>query len=241
MIAAFKEVDPITLEVLRNRLDGIAEEMELTLVRSSFSPVVKESMDASASLFTLEGTSLAQAAAIPLHLATLIPCVDRILKTFPVETMREDDVFVINDPYLGGTHLPDIAVILPVFHEGRPVALACTMTHHQDVGGMTAGSVPTDATEIFQEGIRIPPLKLRDAGEWNQTLLDVLERNVRMPMTFLGDLHAQIASCSIGARRVAALAAEHGAVALDAMFEALIARSEELTRQAIRALPERAG
>ncbi|MHC4109253.1 MAG: hydantoinase B/oxoprolinase family protein, partial [Planctomycetota bacterium] len=143
------ELDPITVEVIRNKLDGIANEMETTLLRSSFSPIVKEGLDASASLFTLGGETLAQAIAIPIHLATLIPIVHTLTETFPPETMRQGDIYVMNDPYLGGTHLPDIALVMPVFYQGRPIALSAAMTHHQDVGGMTPGSVPTNATEIY--------------------------------------------------------------------------------------------
>src|SRR4051794_28468224 len=144
-------LDPITVEVVRNKLDGIANEMESTLLRSSFSPIVREGLDASASLFTVQGESLAQAIAIPVHLATLIPIVRRILDTFPIATMREGDIFLMNDPYLGGTHLPDIALVMPVFANGRLLAFSATMTHHQDVGGMSPGSIPTNATEIYQE------------------------------------------------------------------------------------------
>src|SRR5262245_19449071 len=151
-------VDPVTLEVLRHRLDKIAEEMQSTLLKSSCSPIDKEGLDASASLFTLEGTTMAQACAIAIQLGTLIPALAAIIETFPVEGMREGDVYVLNDPSCGGTHLPDFAVVMPVCARGRPIALAATMTHHQDVGGKTAGSVPTDSTEIFQEGLRIPPV-----------------------------------------------------------------------------------
>ena len=165
------QLDPITVEVVRHKLEGIANEMESTLLRSSFSPIVKEGMDASASLFTMRGESLAQACAVPIHLATLIPVVQTFLREFPLATMRDGDVCIMNDPYLGGTHLPDIALVTPIFHRGKVLALSATMTHHQDVGGMTPGSIPTNATEIFQEGIRIPPLKLRDAGEMNDTLV----------------------------------------------------------------------
>src|SRR3712207_4034231 len=107
-------MDPVTVEVVRNKLDGIANEMELTLLKSSFSPIVKEGLDASASLFTLDGETLAQAIAIPIHLATLMPCVGAILKEFPLDRMKPGDTYLMNDPYLGGTHLPDIAVVMPV-------------------------------------------------------------------------------------------------------------------------------
>ena len=151
------KLDPITLEVVRNKLDGIANEMQSTLLRSSFSTVVKEGLDASASLFTADGETLSQAIAIPIHLATLIPIVLTMIEKFPRETMREGDIYIMNDPYLGGTHLPDIAIVMPVFHQEQLVAFSAAMTHHQDVGGMSPGSVPPNATEIYQEGIRIPP------------------------------------------------------------------------------------
>lgn len=230
-------LDPVTVEVVRNKLDGIANEMELTLLKSSFSPIVKEGLDASASLFTIEGETLAQAVAIPIHLATLIPCVAKIREEFPIETMRPGDIYTMNDPYLGGTHLPDFAVIMPIFHEGRPVAFSATMTHHQDVGGMTPGSVPTNATEVFQEGIRIPPLKLMEAGEPNATLMKILRRNVRIPDTFEGDLNAQIAACTVGARRIAALAETYGGNHLTAIFAELLDHSEKMTRAALQAIP----
>ena len=230
--------DPITLEVVRNKLDGIANEMQSTLVRSSFSPIVKEGLDASASLFTLEGETLAQATAIPIHLATLIPVVRTVIAKFPVGAMREGDIYIMNDPYHGGTHLPDIALVMPIFSRGRPIAFSAAMTHHQDVGGMSPGSVPTNATEIYQEGIRIPPLKYRDGDEINQTLVDLLTLNVRVPETFMGDLNAQVAACSIGARRVGELAERYGANHLPAIAEELLRRSERLARRAIERMPD---
>ncbi|MGI9333867.1 MAG: hydantoinase B/oxoprolinase family protein [Gammaproteobacteria bacterium] len=231
-------LDPITVEVVRNKLDGIANEMESTLLRSSFSPIVKEGLDASASLFTIDGETLAQAIAVPIHLATLIPCVQRFLAAFPKETMCEGDLYIMNDPYLGGTHLPDIAVVAPIFYAGQPIALSAAMTHHQDVGGMSPGSVPTTATEIFQEGIRIPPLKLHDRGEPNRTLLDLLELNVRIPNTFMGDLNAQIAACRIGARRVGEIAHRYGTDTFQAIGTELMRRSEVLTRAALSQVPD---
>ena len=232
------DLDPITVEVLRHKLDGIANEMESTLLRSSFSPIVKEGLDASASLFTLNGETLAQAIAVPIHLATLIPIVAKLREAFPPETMAEGDIYILNDPYLGGTHLPDIALVMPVFHQGRPIAFSATMTHHQDVGGMSPGSVPTNATEVYQEGIRIPPLKLREGDRFNETLVAMLRQNVRIPDTFTGDLNAQVAGCTVGARRLTELAETFGHNRLSVAFEDLLDRSEILTRQAIEAIPD---
>ena len=194
-----ESLDPITVEVVRYKLDGIANEMQSTLLRSSFSPIVKEGLDASASLFTADGTTLSQSCSIPIHLATLIPAVAKVLEIYPVDGMRDGDIYILNDPYTGGTHLPDIAVIAPVFHRGTVIALSGAMTHHQDVGGMSAGSVPTNATEIYQEGLRIPPLKLRDGGVFNDTLVKMIRQNVRIPDTVMGDLNAQVAACTVAA------------------------------------------
>jgi N-methylhydantoinase B/oxoprolinase/acetone carboxylase alpha subunit len=231
-------LDPITIEVVRHKLEGIANEMQSTLLRSSFSPIVKEGLDASASIFTPDGTTLAQSCSIPIHLATLIPAVAEVLKRFPLDGMREGDTFALNDPYTGGTHLPDIAVIMPVFHRGNVIALSGAMTHHQDIGGMAAGSVPTNATEIYQEGLRIPPLKLRDRGAYNETLVQMLRQNVRIPDTVMGDLHAQVAACTVAARRLQEVADRYGHNQLAAMFDELLLRSETMTRKAIRAIPE---
>ncbi|WP_170984152.1 hydantoinase B/oxoprolinase family protein [Rhodoligotrophos defluvii] len=239
MLKHHHQLDPITVEVVRNKLDGIANEMESTLLRSSFSPIVREGLDASASLFTLEGESLAQAIAIPIHLATMIPVVRRIIAEFPPSTMKEGDIYLMNDPYLGGTHLPDIALVMPIFADGRPIAFAATMTHHQDVGGMAPGSIPTNATEIHQEGLRLPPLKFRDGPhDFNETVVRILRLNSRIPDVFMGDIHAQVSACSVGARRVAEVAETYGSNMLLSIFADLLDRSEQMTREALRAIPE---
>jgi N-methylhydantoinase B len=236
-VATVSGLDPVTVEVIRNKLDGIANEMQLTLIRSSFSTIVKEALDASASLFTVRGETLAQAVALPGHLCMLVPMLGKVLATYPVAEMHEGDLFILNDPYDGGSHLPDICVAMPVFAGGRTIAFSAALTHHQDVGGMTPASVPTNATEIFQEGIRVPLLKLRDAGAWNETLLAMLRKNVRIPDTFMGDLNAQVACCAIGARRLGELTQRHDPALLMAIFDDLLDRSERMTRAALRALP----
>jgi N-methylhydantoinase B/oxoprolinase/acetone carboxylase alpha subunit len=225
--------DPITIEVTRHKLEGVANEMQSALLRSSFSPIVKEGLDASAGLFTADGQTLAQACAIPIHLATLIPVMQRIIHDFPPDRMHPEDTFLLNDPYSGGTHLPDIAIVQPIIVDGRLLAFSAAMTHHQDMGGLSAGSVPTNATEIYQEGLRLPPLKLRDAGVENDTLVRIIRQNVRIPDTVMGDINAQLAACKIGARRVAELAGKFGHNALTAIFDELLTRSETMTRQAL--------
>jgi N-methylhydantoinase B len=231
-------IDPILLEVLRNRLDAIADEMELTLLKSAASPIVKEGLDASAALFNLKGETVAQAAAIPIHLGALQFAAQRIVRAFPPETMEEGDAFLLNDPYDGGTHLPDITLAVPVFVDGRAVALACTMCHHQDVGGRTPGSVPTDATELFQEGVIIPPTQLFRAGVLDENLFALLTRNVRLPDVFTGDLMAQVAAGRLGGVRLRELVSAHGADTVIAYIEELLSRAERLTRAQIEAIPD---
>src|SRR5438034_112356 len=231
-------IDPILLEVLRNRLDAIADEMELTLLKSAASPIVKEGLDASAALFNTRGETIAQAAAIPIHLGALQFAAQRLVRAFPPERMRDGDAFLLNDPYDGGTHLPDITLAVPVFADGRAVALACTMCHHQDVGGRTPGSVPTDATELYQEGVIIPPTQLFRAGELDENLFRLLTRNVRLPEVFTGDLMAQVAAGRLGGVRLRELFAAHGAPTVVAYIEELLSRAERLTRAQIEAIPD---
>ena len=240
--AALQTVDPITLEVVRNKLEGIANEMQMTLLQSAFSPIVKEGMDCSAALFTADGQTIAQATAIPIHLATMIPALHAVIAKYPAAGMAEGDVYILNDPYCGGTHLPDITLFIPVFDGEKParqvVAFSVATVHHQDVGGMAPGSIPTNATEIYQEGLRIPPLRYIEAGRVNETLEALLRYNIRLSDTFMGDLNAQLSACKVGARRLGELCAVHGAALITRIFELLLDRSEAMTRAALRRLPE---
>jgi N-methylhydantoinase B len=224
--------------VLRNRLEAIADEMELTLLKSAASPIVKEGLDASAALFNVHGETIAQAAAIPIHLGALQCAAQRIVRAFPPESMCDGDAFLLNDPYDGGTHLPDITLAVPIFADGRVVALACTMCHHQDVGGRTPGSVPTDATELYQEGVIIPPTQLFRAGEMDENLFRLLKRNVRLPDVFTGDLMAQVAAGRLGGIRLREVFVSHGTDLVLAYIEELLRRAETLTRREIEAIPD---
>jgi len=232
------DIDPVLLEVLRNRLDTIADEMELTLLKSAASPIVKEGLDASAALFSVSGETIAQAAAIPIHLGALEFAAKRLVRAFPPEKMVAGDVFLLNDPYDGGTHLPDITVAVPVVADGRTVALSCTMCHHQDVGGRTPGSVPTNATELYQEGVIIPPTQLFRAGVLDENLFALLRRNVRIPEGFTGDLMAQVAASRLGGVRLGELFARYGTEVVLGYIDELFARAETLTRRQIDAIPD---
>ncbi|MCY4087422.1 MAG: hydantoinase B/oxoprolinase family protein [Actinomycetia bacterium] len=230
--------DPVTLEVIRNRLDAVADEMEITLLKSSHSPIVKEALDASAALFEARGQQIAQATAAPIHLGMIIPAVERFLEVFPPESMQDGDVYVLNDPFDGGTHLPDLVAALPVIVDGSLIALSVAITHHQEMGGRSAGSTPTDATEIFHEGLRVPPLRLYEAGRRNETLFAMIERNVRVPSIVIGDIMGQLSACHVGRRAVLSLAETYGAPGLRLAMDELLDRAERLTRAALQEIPD---
>ncbi len=231
-------IDPVTLEVIRNRLKSIADEMEMTLLKSSYSSIIKEGLDASTAIFDTKGETIAQGNSIPIHLGSLVPATRAILDEFPPAVMKDGDAYILNNPYQGGTHLPDVTIIVPVFHEGEPVAMGCTIAHHQDLGGKTPGSVPPDATEIFQEGLILPPLKLYDAGEPNHTLHQIIRNNVRIPDIVIGDMRAQLAAGHVAKTRVAAVCDEYGRETVIEAMNALLDHAEAVTRKELERVPD---
>ncbi len=231
-------IDPITLEVLRNRLDAIANEMQITLLRSAVSVILKEGEDCSCGLFDLTGETIAQACANPLHLGIMSPAVRTFLEAFPPDTLADGDVYILNDPYMGGTHLPDVILAAPIFVDGRAVAMSAALAHQEDMGGKTPGSMPADATEIFQEGLIIPPSRLYERGVPNQTLVNLLKRNVRLPDVVLGDVAAQLASVKVGARAFRTMIQEFGEATVFEAIQTLCRQAETLTRQRLSEIPD---
>lgn len=232
------EFDPITLEVIRNRLDSIAGEIQLTLLRSSYSVILKEGEDCSAALFNAAGEIVAQSTALPQHMAAFIPAMRRLLVAFPADKARDGDIYTMNDPHDGGTHLPDLIIAMPVLFEERVVGFSVCLAHQEDFGGKVAGSMPTDATEIFQEGLIVPPLKLYDAGEPNHTLLDMIRRNVRLPSLVIGDISAQVGAVTVGRNRLRELFEAYGYESANAFLGHLMDYSERLTRARIAEIPD---
>src|SRR5215218_5433830 len=227
-------LDPVTLSVLASALAGIAEEMGAVLIRGSYSSNIKERRDCSTALFDSEGRMVAQAEHIPVHLGAMPEAVAVIMDRDP----EPGDVFAINDPYSGGTHLPDITLVSPVAPEGEIIGYAVTRAHHSDVGGMRPGSAPSDSREIFQEGIIIPPVRLVRGGEYVGDVLDLLLANVRTPAIRRGDLRAQIAANNIAEQRTGELIERRGKDTVLAAFEEVISYAEKRTREAIRELPD---
>ena len=230
-------LDAFRIEILSNALNAITEEIQLTLLRSAYSQVVKEAQDASCAIFTAEGRMVAQPVVVPGHLGSMRFMLQAVLQEFPAETLKPGDVFMNNDPYRGGSHLPDISVFRPVFHEGKLVAFTGCMIHYTDVGGMVPGSTPVKATELYQEGLIIPPVKLYDCGQPNKTMFDMISANVRNPDIFMGDLRAQEGALMKGEERLRDLLARYGADGVARAMDMLIDFSEKKAREAIRAIP----
>ncbi|MEP9380403.1 hydantoinase B/oxoprolinase family protein [Aquabacter sp. CN5-332] len=206
-----KRVDSITAEVVSRHLLSIAEEMAATLIRTSFSPNIKERADCSTAVFDAKGRVIAQAQRVPIHLGSMIGAVHAVTARFPVEEITPGDMFVANDPYSGGgSHLPDINIIAPVFWRGHIVAYVANIAHHADVGGMVPGSEAAVCRSIFQEGLRIPPVRIMRGGEINRDVFDIILLNSRTADERNGDLRAQFASNVTGIRAMEGLFARYG-------------------------------
>ena len=231
------KTDPITLELFRNALFSIADEMAVTVCRTTYSGVLRDNMDFSTAFTDGQGHLVAQGLTIPLHLGSIPTALAGVIDRF-ADDIHPEDVFIINDPYAGGMHLPDIFIFKPIFVGDERVAFAATICHHADVGGRVPGSNASDSTEIFQEGVRIPPLKLYDKGQLNQTLWTLLETNIRIPVQVFGDLRAQLAACSIAENQFHELIDQYGIAATKHYMAEVINHAERLTRAALKELPD---
>ena len=231
-------VDAVSLEVFKNLFISMAEEMGVTLTRTAYSPNIKERRDFSCALFDDEGRMVAQAAHIPVHLGSMPASVEAALANFQ---FTAGDVVILNDPYLGGTHLPDITLVAPVFvEEDDNTVLAgfvANRGHHADIGGMTPGSLPL-STELYQEGFIIPPLKLAAGGALNEEVVELLCRNSRTPHERRGDLSAQLAAIRTGELRLQETVARYGLSTAREHMGALMDYSERLMRASIQAIPD---
>ncbi len=228
-------VDAISIEVFKNLFAAVAEEMGLTLQRASFSPNIRERLDFSCAVFDAEARMIAQAAHIPVHLGSMPASVAAAVEA--CDEFHPGDVVVLNDPYHGGTHLPDITMISPVFAGGDLSYFVASRAHHADVGGMTPGSAPL-STELYQEGIIIPPLKLRLSGWMNEGAMALIVANSRNPAERIGDLEAQLAAHRIGESRLADMMIEHGVESTAEHANALLEYSRYMTEAVIARIPD---
>ncbi|AFK21322.1 hydantoinase B/oxoprolinase family protein (plasmid) [Haloferax mediterranei ATCC 33500] len=228
------DIDAITLEIMRNQFESVAEEMGQVLITSSYSPNIKERRDCSTALFDAEGRLLAQAEHIPVHLGAMPEAVTTVLEYDP----EPGDVFVLNDPFEGGTHLPDVTMVSPLTVDDEILGYAVSRAHHADVGGMTPGSMPAGAREIYQEGLRLPPVRLVTAGEINDDVLSLLLANVRNPSERRADIRAQIAANERAEERLSDLIDEHGRKQVVASFDAVMDYSRDRVTAELRDLPD---
>lgn len=228
-------MDPIALAVVEHALYGVAEEMSATLIRTAYSPNIKERQDCSSAVFDAAGELVAQAENIPVHLGAMPFSVGAAREA--VRDWEPGDVVALNDPYLGGAHIPDLTLVAPVFVGDELLGFVANRAHHADFGGMVPGSLPPQAREIFQEGLRLPPVKLWRRGELQADLFRLILANVRTPWERAGDLRAQKAGVDRGIQRLQELAARFGTAHLRAAFQALKERAEGRMRAALRALP----
>lgn len=229
------DTDPATFQVVKSALYCAAEEMKIVLARTAYSPLLKVAGDYSCGLFDVRGEMVAQGPDLPIHLGSMPLAVKAVIGAF--EHFEPGDVFIHNDPYFGGSHLPDVNVVRPAFHEGRLLGFACVRAHWPDVGSATPGSYGA-TTEIYGEGLRLPPVKLHAAGVPNRDVEAIIFTNVRTPEERRGDLRAQLAATQRGVTRLQALARKHGAERLLALMQEVLDYSERMMRAMLLALPD---
>jgi len=230
-------IDGIMLEVMKNAFHTIAEEMGVTLIRTALSTNIKDRMDCSTAIYTKEGKLVAQAEHVPLHLGLMPSVVQEVLKIYPPTQLKQGDAILINDPYISGSHLPDIFMICPIFYKDELVALAANIAHHVDVGGLTPGSMSVKATEIFQEGLRLPAVRIRREGVLDEEMLRLLEKNVRTGKEVLGDIYAQLAANKVAETRLIDLIERYSVEHVFACMEEIMNYSDRRMIAGIRNVP----
>jgi N-methylhydantoinase B len=229
--------DPITTSVVEHALSSVTDEMATVLIATAYSPLVRDLLDFTVALCNPRGEMVVQGLGMAIHLGALPTAIDSILQKFG-DDMRPGDAIIMNDPYEGGMHLPNVIILTPNFSAGRLLGCSLAMAHHTDVGGHVPGSVPVNSRDIFGEGLRIPPMRLERDGVRDTTLLTLIERNTRLPRDFFGDLEAQLSACRIGEKRLNAVAQRYGCDTVLAIMDRLLDRSERITRAEIARWPD---
>lgn len=233
-------VDPITIEIVASAFRSVVDETFIALMKSAYSTNIKERHDHSTAICDRDGRLIVQAdMSLPIHIASMTGLMKSILAKYPSSEIEEGDVFVANDPHVaGGTHLPDINYAAPLFLEGELLGFVCNIAHHADIGGMAPGSMAGGMSEIYQEGLRIPVVKLFRKGEIQQDLMDIMLLNARIPDERRGDHFAQIAACRLGVRRVREIGQRYSLVTIRSVFDELIERTASRMRAAIAEVPD---
>ena len=232
-----RTTDPVTREIIKNALMSTADTMALTVVRTARSAVIKHGMDFSTAIFNAEGEQVAQGLTLPPHLGSMAPALAGVMKAFG-DDVHPGDLFANNDPYEGASHLPDIFLFKPIFVNETLIGWSCCIAHQTDIGGRVAGGNACDNIEIYQEGLLLPPLKLYDKGVLNQAVWRILEKNVRVPESVLGDVQAQLAAVRFGERDLLRLVEEYGLEDLKSYMADILDTTEQLTRAEFASLPQ---
>ena len=235
-MSSTQTLDPVTREIIKNSLASAADTMAVTIVRTARSLVVKDGMDFSTAIFNADGLQVAQGLTLPFHMGAMKPALDAVVEHFG-DDIKPEDIFANNDPYEGASHLPDIFLFKPVFYNDLLMGWVCAIAHHTDIGGRVAGGNACDNTEIYQEGLRIPPIKLFEEGELNKAVWRIIDKNVRVPDKVLGDILAQVSALRQGERDYLRLIEDYGPEPLKGYMTDIIDHTERLTRAEIEALP----
>jgi N-methylhydantoinase B len=230
-------VDPFTIEILKDKLAATADEMGVVLARTSMSPIVYEVLDFACGITDAEGRVVAQTNGLTLFTGTFGPQVRSLIDRHGLDGLREGDVFATNIPYDGGTHTCDVCLVKPIVHEGVLVAFAVSVTHWIEIGGAVPGSIPPNATEIYQEGLQLPGIRVYTGGRRNEPIVELIAANIRLPRTGIGDLNSGVAAVSIGERRVLEACERYGVDVVLASFARVLEHGEQTAREAIRRIP----
>jgi N-methylhydantoinase B len=231
------DFDPFEFELFKNAILSVADEMALTVHRTTYSAVLRDNLDYSTGFFDAQGRMVAQGFSLPGHLGSMPTALAAMLRHFG-GTIKPGDIFATNDPFDGGMHLPDIFIFQPIFVDGEMLAFAGSISHHTDMGGRVAGSNAADSTETYQEGLRIPPMRIFDGGVRNDTFFAFVEKNVRVPAKVAGDIRAQLAACHIADAAFVELCRQYGVGKVKRLIDELLNYSERMTRAEIAKLPD---
>ncbi|MDB4209406.1 hydantoinase B/oxoprolinase family protein [bacterium] len=235
------EIDPITLSVLAGRMEQIADEMDATLFRAAFNPIIAEAHDASHGLYhAVSGDTLVQGkSGLPIFVGVMSFAVKAVIEKAAKDgDLQDGDIYIFNDAHIGGTHLSDMRLVRPYYHAGKLFCYLASVGHWHDVGGAVPGNYNPAATDVFQEAFNLPPVKLARAGKVNQDIIDILMRNTRLPQSAMGDLNGQLGALDLGVKRMDELLDEYGGVTITAALEALGHRAEALMRSELTELPD---
>src|SRR6266705_5456260 len=231
---ATRKADPVVTEIVRNGVIAVTEEMKTNLMRTAYNIIIYEALDFTTGLFTPRGETISIGIGLPMFIRGMAETVKAKIKHFGAGNIRPGDIYVTNDSYLTGSHLNHVTLTLPIFHKGKLVGFSCCMAHWLDVGGQLGGM----STDIFAEGLQIPIMKLHDRGVVNETLVDVIRQNVRLPSRAMGDLRAQVTAVKTGERRFLQLIERYGQDAVRAAIAAIMDQAEARARARTRTIPD---